>query len=83
MIVLILLGAEGVMEVEGVPWIRDTSPDELETFKEQHRLSAVDFEELCIDETGRPYFLMALLHDAPAQVRTRAQGACRLRRLYP
>jgi hypothetical protein len=78
---LVLLGAEGLAELEGVDWLRAATPAETATFKRRHRLSELDYEAASLDGTGRPYFLVALLPGAPDVVCVRARAHLRVLRL--
>ncbi len=81
---LVLLGAEGYSETAGQPWLRDATDDDWITFgrRVEAHSKAIDagVTEILLDGTGRPYFLVAVLPDAPESVRKLARGHLRLLR---
>lgn len=78
----LLVGAEGISETEGQPWIRPATDEENRDFvaracrndEERYRNSLVDLN-------GRPYFLMTVLDNAPEQVIAKAKRCGRCLRL--
>lgn len=67
---VILVGAEGCAETEGVSWMRDPTAEEMDGFKDycrglsirQHgRDRKFDFTEWTLDGTGRPYWLKVVM----------------------
>lgn len=72
---ILLVGAEGVSETEGEAWIREATKEEAETFW-------LDKDtDLDIDHNGRPYWLMAILPTAPAEIYDRTAKCVRAVRL--
>ena len=59
--VVLLLGAEGCSEAEGVDWLRDPTPDETADFWHDNPVVSN------IDHNGRPYFLVAVEPSAPTR----------------
>ena len=60
---LIAVGAEGVAETEGKPWIRPATEEEIQAFiaeREGESKTPFDLSSFLIDSTGRPYFVMAI-----------------------
>jgi hypothetical protein len=76
---ILFLGAEGTMEAEAVDWAREATPAEAAAFKK--RLDRDDFDELYYDKTGRPYWLIVVTSDAPADIWNRASSHLRMVRL--
>lgn len=93
----ILLGAEGCSELgDPWPvWVRYAEPWELDEWKTE-RLKAMGgiglgagglqdaaqrVSDLCVDGTGRPYYLVAVRADAPADIWEAAQKKLRVLRL--
>lgn len=81
MVILVLLGAEGVADIIEEDWMRDAAPHEVILFRQRHKLTHDKYQELLNDGTGRPYFLVALEQSAPRELRERAQNHVRLLRL--
>jgi len=77
----IAVGAEGVAEVQGKPWIRDATEEEVQNWTKE-RSSAFDAKALLMDNTGRPYFLMSVdPENAPIHVVEKAKVYVRVLRL--
>lgn len=74
----LLIGAEGVAERAGTPWLREANEDEKETFCAFY---GAKLRELNVDGTGRPYWLMTITDDAPEGVLKANAGYGRLVRL--
>jgi hypothetical protein len=89
----VLVGAEGVAELDGVPWLREASAAEAAAWRaelEEPRVSAItgevvpgreDVDQLFTDLMGRPYYLMVVERSAPLDVWQRATGYLRCKRL--
>jgi len=84
----LLLGAEGVSETEGKDWIRDATADEIEDLKNaiadaSRTIDRLDdaYKSALSDGTGRPYFPMTVLANAPPSVLARAHHTLRTVRL--
>lgn len=78
----LLVGAEGVAELEGVDWIRPLdAPGDLERFRDDLGISDRRLRETMLDPTGRPYFLCEVSADAPAAALERARRNVRVVRL--
>jgi hypothetical protein len=79
-------------EVEGHPWIREASKEEIEAARERRALGdardggrddakdSEDWQELFTDHTGRPYMLVTVLRTAPGHIWRQASGHLRLMR---
>ena len=66
---LVLLGAEGFVEVKGEPWLReDITPADRERFRSENGLTIADFKACSMDKIGRPYYLVAVGEGAPQGV---------------
>lgn len=76
----LLLGAEGVSETEGQPWIREATAEEAEEFRDFYGGSDV-MQELGLDRTGRPYWLMTLTEETPPEILEANRGYGRMVRL--
>lgn len=83
----IAVGAEGVAETEGEPWIRPATEEEKQEFIKQRQWESpkpekFDLGSFLIDSTGRPYFLMSVNEEeAPDMVAERARDYTRVKRL--
>lgn len=85
----ILIGAEGMGEMnlpnECLPGIRKATDTEEEAFKTALRPLAreqmLDVRDYYIDNTGRPYWLVAVEDNAPEAARTKATNFKRAVRL--
>jgi hypothetical protein len=84
-----LLGAEGCSEAEGLSWVREATPQETDALvlrilaPYQGADPAPRASDLFVDKTGRPYWAMALLPEAPPDVWARLGTAQRAVHLYP
>lgn len=78
--VTLLVGAEGVSEQEGQPWLREATPDEVEQFK-THLPPGVTLYDVTIDGIGRPYFVMTVLGTDPPEIYEKASKFQRVLRL--
>lgn len=81
-IATLLVGAEGAAELEGQSWVRDATDDERQAFIE--RVLDGDEERYrnsTVDRTGRPYFLLTILADAPSDIQAKAKQCVRCLRL--
>jgi len=78
-VLFIMVGAEGCAETEGCDWVRSATPEEEQAF----RTACGDerYHELGIDGMGRPYWLKAVLPNAPEEARKRASEYKRVLRL--
>lgn len=81
---VILLGAEGISEAKGVPWLRDPTAEELEGFKSDFERwlretwagdTPPKYEDYTVDGTGRPYWPKVVTGEAPDFAREKA-GSC-------
>lgn len=78
----LLVGAEGAAEIDGLSWVRDATDEERQAFIE--RVLDGDEERYrnsIVDGTGRPYFLMTVMADAPADIQAKANRCVRCLRL--
>jgi len=77
----LLLGAEGFAELnqDGVSWMREATDEEVDAFRAE--LGRGDFDESCVDGTGRPYFVVVVTDEAPAGVWAFARAMKRAVRL--
>ncbi len=82
---LTLVAAEGVAELEGEDWVRESTEDEKALFLEEvHKtIPKARFDEFAMDRTGRPYWLMTILEtpQTPSYVRDKIQKYQRVRTL--
>jgi hypothetical protein len=76
---VVLLGAEGVSELEGQSWLREASADETAAFVAG--LGLAPEANPFLDRLGRPYWAMVLMPDAPEPLRAKARRYQRLVRL--
>jgi hypothetical protein len=80
--VTLFVGAEGVAELEGQPWIREATEEEIVRLRaERQPKDDAEWESLFLDGVGRPYFLMTVLKDAPEEVWRKASSHLRVLRL--
>ncbi len=81
--VVVLLGAEGCVQLQGVPWLREVSDDSgaWMALGASGQLCMDDLRELATDETGRPYFLVELDPSAPQAARAHAAECVRILKL--
>lgn len=78
----LLVGAEGVAEIDGLSWVREATDDEREVLvKRVFKGNRGKYRAALVDSTGRPYFLLTVLADAPAEVQAKAQRCVRCLRL--
>jgi hypothetical protein len=81
----IAVGAEGVSETEGKPWIRPATEEERKAFIEERRGNSpeqFDLGSFLIDHNGRPYFLMSVDEEnAPIYVVEKVKCHCRVVRV--
>ena len=76
---LVLVGAEGISETRGKPWLRPATPEEHARFETE---TGKDIEKIGIDGNGRPYWLMAVDSEtAPAEAVEKARNNLRVLRL--
>ena len=61
----VLMGAEGVAELESVDWIREATEEEISSFKEYWGVNGY----ITIDGVGRPYWYMTMLDHAPDEAK--------------
>ncbi len=80
-ILTVLLGAEGMSELQGTEWLREASKAERQSFLHRHGLTETQYREITVDGIGRPYWLVTLLENAPAQAQAKATQFARIRRL--
>ena len=78
---VVLLAAEGMAELDGVDWLRDASEEERTAFRQHHHLSEDEYRGIIIDRTGRPYWLVTLLENAPEIAKRKAATYARVRSL--
>jgi hypothetical protein len=71
----LLVGAEGCAETQGCDWIREATPEAAEAYKV--------VPEYTVDGTGRPYFLMTVLDNAPPEVLAHVKKFRRVLRVTP
>lgn len=64
-----LIGAEGAQEIQLEPWQREATAYELGKHMDALRIADATATDLTRDGTGRPYFLIAILPDAPPYIR--------------
>ena len=85
----VLVGAEGMADqLQGVDWAREATKDEHAAFCEGLKLLCkaqlgVTPQDYFTDNTGRPYWLVAVLDNAPAIARERAERFRRVVCLLP
>lgn len=85
----IFVGAEGAQEVEGLDWVREATPEEIETLRLSLREAWLGSQEAFdagwkqfgLDRIGRPYFPLTILETAPWKVWEKASHAARCLRL--
>lgn len=78
----LLVGAEGVAEIDGLPWVREATNQERQAFIEQVLDGDVErYRNSTVDRTGRPYFLVTILADAPSDIQEKAKRCVRCLRL--
>ncbi len=89
---LLLVSFDELAEIDHHPWIREATPNEVE--EERARLTASrpiagtdevapgrsDFDELSVDNEGRPYRWAVVAKDAPGHVWRQATGHLRILR---
>jgi hypothetical protein len=81
-IATLLVGAEGTAETEGEPWIRPATAEEQRAFIEQACKGDEGlYRDSLVDGTGRPYFLLTVLDNAPESVQAKAKRCARCLRL--
>jgi hypothetical protein len=78
----LLVGAEGTAETDSQPWIRPATDEEERAFVAQ-ACKGDDglYRDSLIDGTGRPYFLLTVLDNAPEPVQAKAKRCARCLRL--
>lgn len=80
--VLVMVGAEGVQELEGQPWAREVNDDAAwEQLAQSVGMPVEKVREMRMDGTRRPYFLVELGDDAPAAALDHAKRSLRVVRL--
>jgi len=84
------LGAEGCSEAEGLDWVRPATEEEVDALlnsrlgkEEGSREKKALHDALSLDRTGRPYWPMTFLEEAPEEAKTRAQTFSRMVHLFP
>jgi len=78
----LLVGAEGAAEIEGQSWVREATEQERQEFIERVLNGDEErYRNSTVDGTGRPYFLLTILADAPADIQAKAQRCVRCLRL--
>jgi hypothetical protein len=77
--ITMLLGAEGVAETAGEPWIRDATEEEAGALRE--KVGGRRYEALVLDGMGRPYFPVVVSGSAPGWARKSASTHIRRIRL--
>lgn len=84
----IAVGAEGVSETEGRPWIRPATDKEIATWIEERQGESLgkpmkfDLGEFLIDHNGRPYYLMSVdAENAPTYVVEKVKAHTRVVRV--
>jgi len=86
---VLLVGAEGCMEAEGAPWLRDASEVEKVLFEKGIAQRCAEgghpfnVRDLYVDGIGRPYWLKAVVEhpELPRDARERAERYSRVLRL--
>jgi len=65
---VVLLGAEGCVELHREPWLLEVSDNESAWVRlaNKHQGTVEEVRALATDSTGRPYFLVEVQHGAPA-----------------
>ena len=77
-IVTLLVGAEGASEIADEPWQRRATEEERLIFiAERCRGDDQLFKNSMIDGTGRPYWLLTIFDNAPAEVQAKAKRYAR------
>jgi hypothetical protein len=78
----VLVGAEGAAEVESEGWVRPATDEEKQAFIAQAFASDDErYRAAAVDRTGRPYFLLTVLSNAPKKALEKAHGFARYLRL--
>jgi hypothetical protein len=77
-IATLLVGAEGAAEIAVESWQRGATEEERLAFVAE-KCSGDEqlFRNSLVDETGRPYWLLTVLDNAPAEVQTKAKRYAR------
>lgn len=78
---IVLLAAEGMAELEGLDWVRDAAEDEVRAYQERHQLTQEEYRRVIVDRTGRPYWPVTLLDNAPEIAVEKAATYARVRSL--
>lgn len=78
--VVVLLAAEGCVALHREDWLREVSHDAAAwvVLADKTGQHTDDVRVLATDDTGRPYFLVELLPDAPQPAREHASDSVRL-----
>lgn len=80
----LLLGAEGMAQVDRQDWIRKATDAEEAVFRDQLAQGPrpIDYDKITVDDDGRPYWLVIIADHAPLHVIKNAEAFVRLRRLF-
>jgi hypothetical protein len=78
---IVLVAAEGMAELEGLDWVRDATEEEVRAYQERHQLTEEEYRRVILDRTGRPYWPVAILDNAPEVAVERAVICARVRSL--
>lgn len=78
---IVLVAAEGMAELEGLDWVRDAAEDEVRAYQERHQLTQEEYRRVIVDRTGRPYWPVTLLDNAPEIAVEKAATYARVRSL--
>jgi len=83
----LFLGAEGCSEMEGQPWLREPTDEEIAELKTERTSgrdpieAEADWNGLFMDRTNRPYHVMTVTREAPLKIWLRASSHLRMVRL--
>lgn len=75
----LLVGAEGVSEIQGQPWYHEATEEEKQAFIQQ--VGERTYRNSLVDNNGRPYWLITVHDDAPEAIRQKAARCKRCLRL--
>lgn len=81
-IATLLVGAEGVAEIVDEPWQRQATEEERRAFvASQCKGDEQLYRKSLMDATGRPYWLLTILENAPDYVQEKAKRVARCLRV--
>lgn len=78
---IVLVAAEGMAELEGLDWVRDATEEEVRAYQKRHQLTEEEYRRVIMDRTGRPYWPVTLLDNAPEIAVEKAGTYARVRSL--